>query len=486
MLTIAVLADTHRSTAPLANRRRGEIAHVLLLRAVHRLNRSIRPDVTIIAGDILDAGQSSDADNLLSEMASILGLIESPKIVLPGNHDCSVEKFEQFLGLCPQWLDVANVRFVPFLDQQMSGYNACRSEADLERMAAARNGWPGELVTVQHVPLFPPGTHPCPYNYTNADAILQVMDKQGYSLSVSGHYHHGMELMCQEGVHFMAAPALCDSPFGFSVLRIENDGLSEQRHALRMPDNLRLFDCHVHTPFAYCNENMQFSTALELGEAFGLGGLAFCEHSGQLYFGADDFWSGRFAQKGILGADEADNRMSTYLQTALSRATPSEVGLEVDCDFRGNPVLKEQDRSSVSLLIGSIHKLSEFGKPNPDRAVACQEFLFMLERFLKSGIEVLAHPFRVFVRSKQEKPECLFEPTASLLRDNGVAAEINFHKNQPPHAFVEMCLNMRVKLALGSDSHNLYEVGEFAPHLEFLEQLGCLSQLESVLFRKQE
>lgn len=485
MLTVAVLADTHRSTEALANGRRGEIADTLLLRAVHRLNRFIKPDVTLILGDIIDAPDSPNAEILLSEMAELVGLIESPVLVLPGNHDGSVERFERIFGSCPECLDVKDVRFVAFLDEEMPGYNAVRSKHDLERMAAARQSWSGALACVQHVPLLAPGSHPCPYNYTNVEDVLKTMKQSGYSLSISGHYHRGIELFDDEGVHFMVAPALCDPPFGFSVLTFDEGTWTEQRQRLRMPEQLRLFDCHVHTPFAYCNENMDIPKALDLAASFGLAGMSFAEHSGQLYFGANEFWSGVYAQKGIQGADPSCDRMNEYLEAARTSGVQSAVGLEVDCDFRGAPILKKQVHDSVGLMIGSIHKLASFLKPERNLDEGCEEFLFLLERFLPCGIKALAHPFRVFARAGFQKPERLFEPTVRLLRENNVAAEINYHKNESPLAFVEMCLNAGVKLAFGSDAHNLYEVGEFTPHLQLMHQCGCLGQLDEVLISHQ-
>ncbi|HQC52161.1 MAG TPA: hypothetical protein PLE92_03450, partial [Lentisphaeria bacterium] len=49
---------------------------------------------------------------------------------------------------------------------------------------------------------------------------------------------------------------------------------------------------------------------------------------------------------------------------------------------------------------------------------------------------------------------------------------INFHTNEPPVEFFRECLDAGVKVTLGSDAHNLYEVGDFALHLDFLKRCG--------------
>jgi len=59
-----------------------------------------------------------------------------------------------------------------------------------------------------------------------------------------------------------------------------------------------------------------------------------------------------------------------------------------------------------------------------------------------------------------------------MLREADVAAEINFHTNDPDPEFVRLCIEAGVPLTFGSDAHNLYEIGEFFPHLQLLKEAG--------------
>jgi histidinol phosphatase-like PHP family hydrolase len=95
-----------------------------------------------------------------------------------------------------------------------------------------------------------------------------------------------------------------------------------------------------------------------------------------------------------------------------------------------------------------------------------------VEHLLAGRIDVLGHPFRVFQRAGRPAPQELFRPVAELLAAHKVAAEINFHTNQPEPEFFALCLERGVKLAVGSDAHALVEVGELCPHLDFLRTLG--------------
>jgi len=119
-----------------------------------------------------------------------------------------------------------------------------------------------------------------------------------------------------------------------------------------------------------------------------------------------------------------------------------------------------------------MHQMAGLVAGETDPGRLADEFLATLSRFLKTDMQVLAHPFRVFRRGGQPTPPGLIAPTVELLRGAGVAAEINFHTNDPDPAFVRMCIDAGAPLAFGSDAHNLYEVGEFFPHLQLLRNAG--------------
>ena len=86
-------------------------------------------------------------------------------------------------------------------------------------------------------------------------------------------------------------------------------------------------------------------------------------------------------------------------------------------------------------------------------------------------------------KARQQKRRLIQAPLVALLKENNVAAEINFHTNEPPLEFVKLCLESGVKLTFGSDAHNLYEVGEFYPHLKLLEAAGFNGSFEDILLK---
>ncbi len=480
VVRIAAIADVHFAPGGQDERPGAEVSDVLLLRAVHRLNRFIRPDLTLLLGDLIDDGLAPDAGECLARIGEIVGLIESPVIAIPGNHDGPVEEFYAGLPRPADFVDVGGVRFVPLVDVNEPQYNARRTEDGFRQMAEAARGFGGPLVAVQHVPVCAPGATECPYNYTNSDEVLAAMRGHGYRLAVGGHFHDGFDLVRDGSVASLAAPTLCRAPFAFLLITLNGDDVHVERHELRMPDELGLFDAHVHTQFAYCSEDMEVGRAVRLAGEFGLAGLAFAEHSGQLYFGRERCYGPDWLPFGTERAAAHDRRLDGYLGAVRGSGRP--VALEVDCDYEGRPLVAGEDVAKVDFLIGAIHRLPELRSRAPDLERAGEEFLSLLERFAPCGISILAHPFRVFRRAGHPVPERLFAPTARLLREHGVAAELNFHSNEPPPDFVRMCLEAGVRLALGSDAHNLYEVGEFAPHLALLRECGYDGDLGDVLW----
>jgi len=479
---IAVIADIHFGERAESPQVRSEIADVLLLRTVNRLNRMIKPDVTLILGDVVNEGNSPCAENHCRRARDIIDRIESPTIVIPGNHDCDTDRFYTFFDRPNEVTDINGVRFITFLDPERPEYNAERTVGDLARMAAARADFAGHIVMLQHVPLFPPGRSECPFNYLNADQVIATMQRYGITLAVSGHYHAGVDLIRTEQGSFIAAPALCESPFDFLQITLDGNEITAKRHALQMPKSLNLVDLHIHSPFAYCNQNMDIPRALALADDFGLAGFAFTEHSGHLYFNRDTYWKGDFLSEGINAADEADRRVDGYFQALRRAGCPQDrIAMEVDCDFRGNPVIRPEDRAGTAFIIGAVHALKELRTERPDLKRAQDQFLAVQQRFLRSGIKVLAHPLRVFVDSGQQTPPALFEPLVRMLRENNVAAEINFNTKQPLPEFISLCIKAGVKLTFGSDAHNLCAIGELAPHLDLLRSCGFDGSLDDIM-----
>lgn len=268
-------------------------------------------------------------------------------------------------------------------------------------------------------------------------------------------------------------------PFRFFEVSCGKDGDIEcEEHHLSMPEELELIDFHTHSHFAYCNENMDFEKAERVRKLFNIKRLACTEHSAHLYFSREEYDKG---QHDIVKAGK-HIRMGQYFSELHERGNANIlIGLEVDCGPMGKPVVTEHDRKQCDVILGSLHTLCDYYL---DEEFISDEILFkgIMERFLKQPMDILAHPFRCFRRSKAPVPRVLFPAMVNLLKRYNIAAEINCHHNEPPLEFIQICLEEGVKLAFGSDAHNLCQIGEFYPHLKLLKKVGVTGDLSKILF----
>jgi len=470
---VAILTDLHfsKSANSFIASRKGEFADILLLRAIHRLNRYIKPDLAFIGGDLINEPEGIERLDLLTELKKNIDLIQAPTIIIRGNHDPDKDVFESVMGKQLNYLDINGIRFVAFDDQEEPGYNASRSKADLDRMYKLGSEFDGPLVSLQHVPLFPTKAEVCPYNYINADRIIEIMRETNYTTALSGHYHAGLEVRDYEGINYFTGRALCEAPFGYALIEIDNNGaVSCEEENLAMPEELGLVDHHVHTKMAYCNENMDIAKASALGRLFGLGGIVISEHSAHLYFSNENYRE-RLQYTEGMKSDKKNDRVAEYFASYANEADSfCRLGMEIDYDRNGRGIITPAVWDKLEFRNGSVHVMDI--PETPDMKAIEKEFLFLTEAVAASGVNALVHPFRIFKRRGLELPHHLFAPVVDILKRYGTAVEINYHTNEPPAEFFRMCVENGIKLSLGSDAHNLYEVGEFYAHLKFLQEIA--------------
>jgi histidinol phosphatase-like PHP family hydrolase/calcineurin-like phosphoesterase family protein len=477
---IIILGDLHYGEPSLPER--GEMAPLLLRRAVDRIEKFIRPDAVLVLGDLIDDEKDAKAGEKWAELREILDELSMPSIVLPGNHDGDPASFYRVFERPPEWVDIHDVRFLPFVDPSAPEWNARREDYELERFAHARKGFLGTLVSVQHVPLVEPGQGGSRFGYVNMDAIREAAVLHGVTLSLSGHEHRGVDTTHTTGLRSIATPAFDTPPFTFLEVRIEKESVRVLRHDLALPESLRLFDWHVHSPFAFCGHGLDFATEVRIAKDFGLAGFGFSEHSGQLYFTKKANTESLFYTDGIEYAEERNSRIGDYFEMSRALAPEAAVGLEVDCDVQGRVILLPEDRERSDFLLGALHYLSEFRHRNPSYARLFEEFLDLTDGIASSGIDVLAHPFRIFLKLGLTIPEFVYEEVVDILSENGVAMELSFGAGGPPAPFIRQCLERGVKIAFGSDSHELYQIGDLAPHVSFLRHaVGFNGDLGDVL-----
>ena len=469
--------------------RRTRLAHTLLRKAWLRLQHlGCRPDVVVLLGDALDDGDAPEAARDLEALAEAAKAFGVPLVSVRGNHDGDAATYERILGTKPGLHVINGVGLLVFNDRVGAGDVTTRAGADLGALDEAVRANPGmPLVVLQHNPIFPRIEADYPYMLTNGDAVLEAYARSRVVVSLSGHYHAGQGPAVRDGVTYYTVPALCEAPFRFAQVSVRGREVQVREHALRL-DTPGLTDVHCHTEYAYCGTTVSADKDMELSQALGVGQLCLTEHSFQLYFEAKEAWAFGW-QTDLARVEQAwrgrEGRMDAYRAFAAARRGPGvRLGLEVDLLADGRLLLAPDDRPGWDLLVGAVHGIHDHRKGITSPAETEALFMRDTEALLRQKVTVLAHPFRFFRRLGMDVPRHLYPRLADLLAEHGVAAEINYHINREDPDFIRECVRRGVRIALGSDSHDVTEVGELVPHLQTLAAAGVApSDYARVLLR---
>jgi len=480
-LDILVVSDlhfcNHSLTAVPHPLRQSEFGRVLLRKSLHRLRHlGIHPGLIILLGDLVDDGWADGAEKDLSELADTLKIMGIPALVVHGNHDGDPSQFASLFTL-PGFHQFGGYGFLVFNDTVGSGDLTTRSSTELRSIEEIAADYPDlPLIALQHNPIYPRiECEGYPYMMTNGAEIIDGYTRAQVLLSLSGHYHPGHAPTRLGALTSYTVPALCESPFTFTHLRLTGREVTLMEHRLKL-DAPGLLDSHCHTEYAYCGNGISARQCLQLSELLGVETVGLTEHSFQLYFDKKEAWSFHWQtdpDEVQMAWRKRAGRMDEYRRFVSGlRSNYVKLGLEVDLCADGHLLIAPDDADGWDFLVGAIHAIPGFVKGLTTQAEAESLFLRDTERLLACSIQVLAHPFRFFARAGLAHPTHLYPVVAELLRTYGVAGEVNFHIYQPDPAFVKECVKRGVKIALGSDGHDLIETGELVPHLRVLEQAG--------------
>ncbi|MBM4045555.1 MAG: PHP domain-containing protein [Planctomycetes bacterium] len=253
------------------------------------------------------------------------------------------------------------------------------------------------------------------------------------------------------------------------------------------------FDYHVHTKLSYCSEGELTVDALrQQARARGLKGFAITDHTAHLYFDGKAAWQYPYITDFTRFSDLLETRRPNFegylamlaQQKAANDGPAILTGTETDVAANGQLVFDTRYRRQLDIFLGGIHWLPCL-KNRQTGPVFIQQFLDFTLMLLEHDIDILAHPTRVFRRLKLDVPRDVVDPIVRKARDKGIAIEINSHTQCDPDShFVKRCLDEGVKLALGTDTHHIREIGDFTHHRALLASLGITeSQLDGILFR---
>ncbi len=238
------------------------------------------------------------------------------------------------------------------------------------------------------------------------------------------------------------------------------------------------YDNHVHTHFAYCSDDDMLPQATTaIAKAKGCG-ISLVEHAAHLYIANEVYQTGDFIEMPQSIFDNKHDRMEDYIEYVKQFASESvRLGLEVEVFSDGSLTLREEHKELWDILLGAVHFI-----PKRFEDDLTQGLLWSLEAFADCGVDVIAHPFRIFLREGVNPPRHAYKEVVEILKKCGMAAELNFHYNNPEEEFFKMCVENGVKISMGSDAHSLFEVCDLSEHFSMLRSICGSTDLQKVIY----
>ena len=452
-----------------------DIAGILFRRAVEFLKIRGNTDLVLLAGNL--SGAPSDTE-FLRAVRKVADNAPCPVAAIPGESDPAPEVFFEEFGKT-EYIDIKGYRIVPFCAADNCGgeYVSHEDSLRLEHICRSFHG-PKIICTCGGVS-WDTAFGMKLFGESSAGSPRNILGELNIKAVIRGHASPECRPAREGFPEVVYSPVFCESPFSFKIVEFDGrGGCSDETVSLKLPDGVEWIDHHTHSPFAFCNENVDPSVEQQLMDALNIRAACVTEHSSHLCFQRSEYSLQKWFFD-IPFKPSSQNRSAEYLHyfDGLDKSRFL-CGTELDVNVRGDMVLCPELESGARFRIGAIHALSD-----PQSEHAPEEFLFLAESLLKrGGVKVLAHPYRVFAwNGVKQNPSHTYLPLVNLLRKYNAAAEVNFHHNRPDPVFTRMCIDAGVKISFGSDTHNLYEIGFFNPHIEFIRSIGCDGDLNDIL-----
>jgi putative hydrolase len=150
------------------------------------------------------------------------------------------------------------------------------------------------------------------------------------------------------------------------------------------------------------------------------------------------------------------------------------VGVEAKVDdFDGNIDTNAMILGEVDLVMASVHRFpGETGDVKGTKGFTAEqaidhEFRLSMAVLDNQDVDVLGHPFGMCHRRfKTEVPDHLFKEIINKAARTQVAIEINPHYHPAPWKILQWCQEAGALISLGSNAHNVDEVGRVKRVLE--------------------
>ena len=243
-----------------------------------------------------------------------------------------------------------------------------------------------------------------------------------------------------------------------------------------------IFSCdyHVHSEFSPCSEDMNIKQIARISKDKNIQ-ITITDHSFVFYMGDISKFSERGVEK-TLDRKKARGKIKKYIEDM--KKIDIKIGSELDILPSGEILFERDFYDELYVRLGAIHYLDSIYRKRSYNEII-EEFKRQNTIFINSGVNIIAHPFRILESNGIYVDESLISWLAKQAYPT-VALEVNTHK-QIPETDVEMvrkCYEYGTKISIGTDSHRMSELLDFSYHKKVLLD-SRINGIGKLVFRKE-
>lgn len=195
-----------------------------------------RPDLLVLTGDLVDVphpvlhGDPALYPEMMAESVADYRLLRDwlerlpcRWLAIPGNHDRDDAFAAVFGADRPTELRVGGVRVVAFEDWEVTGNQAQRIGANLDRFRRLlADEDPAPQVHLQHYLIRPDVAYRYPLMYRAAADLAAAIEASGRVRAVlSGHWHKGEAPLAVGGTTYSVCPTFCEWPHRYRLVTLD-------------------------------------------------------------------------------------------------------------------------------------------------------------------------------------------------------------------------------------------------------------------------
>ena len=215
----------------------------LIAKAILEIRRK-RPDVLAVTGDLVDApfyGMNDAAtiervEQDLQLIREIIDPVGCPVFYIYGNHDHPGAFNHVFADRTPD-VTIEGYRFVSFYDEEIQENRSERlgNQKDrFDRVLTDSDRTP--QIHLQHYMVWPEHNEGYPHSYRESrDLRTRIAASGKVLLTLSGHFHGGVDAFEEDGTWFSTSRAFCEPPHPYRIYDIDDRQVRQTEFTIDSP-----------------------------------------------------------------------------------------------------------------------------------------------------------------------------------------------------------------------------------------------------------